>query len=123
MVPLWDFFYGVVLQVPEQQQQSKCQLETTTATKRTACHALISKKLAVLEAKNAEKNKIIMTLADGLLRSRKHDESDWRSEFVRDLDAKSACAGYAPDFDGTVVKRYLDVGCCSPDEKVLISKY
>lgn len=122
MVHLWDFFNGLV-QVPEQQQQSKCQLETTAATKRTACHALISRKSAVLEAKNAEKNKIIMTLADGLLRSREHDKSDWRSEFARDLDAKSACAGYAPDFDCTVVKRYLDVGCCSPDEKVLISKY
>lgn len=122
MVPLLDFFYELIVQVSEQQRLSKCQLETT-ATKRTACHALISKKLAVLEAKNAEKNKIIMTLADGLLRSREHDVSDWRSEFARDLDAKSACAGYAPDFDGTVVKRYLDVGCCSPDEKVLISEY
>lgn len=77
----------------------------------------------MLEAKNAEKNKIIMALADELLLS--SSDCGLRPEFARRIDSVSACAGYAPDFNCATVRRYLDGGMesCSSAEKVGVGGY
>jgi hypothetical protein len=89
--------------------------------KHSVCH--LAKQAVMLEAKNVEKNKIIMKLADELLYLSEHDKWDRRSEFTRGLDSVSTCTRYAPDFNCATVERYLNVECSTSDEKNDDRKY
>lgn len=88
--------------------------------KETVCH--LTKQAVMLEAKNVEKNKIIMTLADELLHLSEHDKWNRRLEFTRGLYSTPSTR-YAPDFNCTTVEKYLNGGNieCTPDEKVSVS--
>ncbi|XP_029342756.1 protein MLP1 isoform X3 [Acyrthosiphon pisum] len=89
--------------------------------KQTVCH--LTKQAAMLEAKNFEKNKIIMMLADELLYLSEHDKWNRRSEFTRGLDSVPSTR-YAPDFNCTTVEKYLNGGTeCTSDEKSDDRKY
>ncbi|XP_060867622.1 uncharacterized protein LOC132942924 isoform X2 [Metopolophium dirhodum] len=89
--------------------------------KQTVCH--LTKQAAMLEAKNFEKNKIIMMLADELLYLSEHDKWSRRSEFTRGLDSVPSTR-YAPDFNCTTVEKYLNGGTeCTSDEKSDDRKY
>ncbi|CAI6342638.1 unnamed protein product [Macrosiphum euphorbiae] len=89
--------------------------------KQTVCH--LTKQAAMLEAKNFEKNKIIMMLADELLYLSEHDQWSRRSEFTRGLDSVPSTR-YAPDFNCTTVEKYLNGGTeCTSDEKSDDRKY
>lgn len=85
------------------------------------CH--LTKQAALLEAKNVEKNKIIMMLADELLYLSEHDKWSRQLEFQRGLDSIPSTR-YAPDFNCTTVEKYLNGGGieCTPDEKVSVLK-
>lgn len=90
--------------------------------RQTVCH--LTKQAAMLEAKNVEKNKIIMMLADELLCLSEQDKWSGRSEFTRGLDSIPSTR-YAPDFNCTTVEKYLNGGGsveCTPNEKVSLSK-
>ncbi|XP_025196984.1 synaptonemal complex protein 1 isoform X1 [Melanaphis sacchari] len=89
--------------------------------KQTVCH--LTKQAAMLEAKNFEKNKIIMMLADELLYLSEHDKWSRRLEFTRGLDSIPSTR-YAPDFNCTTVEKYLNGGTeCTSDEKNDDRKY
>ncbi|XP_060840398.1 uncharacterized protein LOC132921403 isoform X1 [Rhopalosiphum padi] len=89
--------------------------------KQTVCH--LTKQAAMLEAKNFEKNKIIMMLADELLYLSEHDKWSRRLEFTRGLDSVPSTR-YAPDFNCTTVEKYLNGGTeCTSDEKSDDRKY
>lgn len=73
----------------------------------------------MLEAKNVEKNKIIMMLADELIHLSEHDKWSRRLEFARGFDAVPSSTRCAPDFNCTTVEKYLSGGTeCTPEEKV-----
>uniref|UniRef100_A0A2S2QJ36 Janus kinase and microtubule-interacting protein C-terminal domain-containing protein n=1 Tax=Sipha flava TaxID=143950 RepID=A0A2S2QJ36_9HEMI len=90
--------------------------------KETVCH--LTKQAAMLEAKNVEKNKIIMTLADELLHLSEHDKWNRRLEFTKGLSSTPSIR-YAPDFNCTTVEKYLNGGNveCTLDEKSDDRKY
>lgn len=87
--------------------------------KQTAYH--LTKQAAILEAKNVEKNKIIMMLLDELLCLSEQDKWSRRLEFTRGLDSIPSTR-YAPDFNCTTVEKYLNGSSieCTSNEKVSI---
>lgn len=74
----------------------------------------------MLEAKNVEKNKIIMMMADELLYlSEPVEWKNRRLEFTRGLNSVPSTQ-YAPDFNCATVEKYLNgvERAAPPDEKV-----
>ncbi|XP_050544935.1 early endosome antigen 1 isoform X2 [Daktulosphaira vitifoliae] len=99
--------------------KSECskKIKCPSVLKQTTCE--LTKEAVILEAKNAEKNKIIMSLADELLYLVEHNKWNRHLEIAKELNSIPS-RRFAPDFDFSNIEKYLngDYVINNQDEKI-----